>query len=95
MLERFYNNICFICRSKGIKIGALEKEVGVSPGYFSRMRNGKGLSVVNAFYVAKALDSDLMEMLECDIGKQARIRELEKELSMVEKELARLKGEEK
>ena len=39
--EQIVENIHYICTNKKIKIGTLEKECGVSPGYLSRIYNSK------------------------------------------------------
>ncbi len=37
----FFENIIYLAKSKGIRLGDLEKACGVSPGYFSRISNSE------------------------------------------------------
>lgn len=81
----FYNNVKFISKDKGIPIGELEKKVNVSPGYLSRMcSESKELSVFKAYRIAQILEWNLMDLLETEVWKEFRIKELKKELAELE-----------
>lgn len=75
------NNIKWLAKSKGILIGNLEKEVGVSKGYFSRLEKSiREMSLGTAAKVADVLGCTLDELVLTDIGRQIEIAELEKKL---------------
>lgn len=80
-IRNFYMNTIFLCKEKGILIGELEKKVGISPGYLSRLcSESKQLSVFKAYRIAQILEYNLVDMLEKEIWKPIRIKELEAEL---------------
>ena len=79
--ERFFRNIRFVCKNKGIQIGELETIVGVSLGYISRMeKNGKSISLRNAYSLANIVGVTIDDLLRKDFFKEMRIKELEEEL---------------
>ena len=86
--NRFFSNIKCVCKEKGIKIGELERSVNISKGYLSRMRKeGKGITLANAYFLAKQIDIPLDDLLNKDISKERRIKELEEELAMLKNEV--------
>ena len=84
-ITNFYNNVKYICKSKGMQIGDLEKKVGISPGYLSRLcSESKELSVFKAYKIATILEWDLMDLLETEVWKEYRTNELKEELAKLE-----------
>ena len=76
----FSRNVAYIAKQRG-GILHLEKEIGVSPGYISRTKNGKrNLSLETAIVIADALSHGIDELCEKDLFIDARIAELEREI---------------
>jgi len=77
----------FICKDKGIKISDLEKKIGVSKGYISRLKQGtKEIGLFKAYKIANILGCNLNDLIESETWKDARIKELQKELDELMKE---------
>lgn len=55
----FYGNVKNICSIRRIRIGDLEKEVGVRGGFISRFRTSYGMTLISALKIAEALDVPL------------------------------------
>ena len=62
---RFIHNIYILCKSRGIKLGDLEINIGRSPGYFSRMikKNVNSISLIEAVKVSDCLGVNLADMV--------------------------------
>ena len=85
--ERFFRNLRIVCKNKGIQIGELETIVGVSIGYISRMeKNGKSISLRNAYSLANIVGVTLDDLLRKDMFKEMRIKELEEELKKLKED---------
>jgi len=80
-------NTRFLCSYKGIKLGEIEQEIGVSCGYLSRLKGKKQLSVDKAYKIANLLDVGIDELSSLDLAKKRRIMELKEELASLEKEV--------
>lgn len=85
-VQRFCMNVQAICKDRKIPISSVEEKIGVSAGYLSRIRKGnKKLTIDKAISIAHELGCDLMQLLTLDWWKQYRIKELEAELSLLER----------
>ncbi len=65
------NNVFVLCQVKGIKTSEIEKSVGLSKGYLSRMKKqAKAMSFDTMVKIAKYLDVSLDSLLEDDFLKR-------------------------
>lgn len=88
--KNFIGNVKLIAKVKGIKIGNIEKHIGVSNGYLSRVENGSGeITLKNAVMIAGYIDTDLKELLETDCETKI----IDMKIAELEREIALLKGE--
>ncbi len=63
-------NAFILCKIKGIKIGEMEKSVGISQGYLSRLKNRtKAISFDTMVKISKHLDVSLDSLLEDEFTK--------------------------
>lgn len=78
------NNIRFLAHESG-SIGEVEQEAGVSPGYLSRVVDGKkGIGFRTVLMLADTVGVNLADIMSSDIMKQKRIAALKKELAELE-----------
>ena len=88
---KFADSVRHLCTIIDIKIGYIERKIGISQGYLSRVSSGmKHLSKENAIKIAKLLDSDIDDILSC---KETRKTELARMIFYKEHELDMLKSE--
>ncbi len=65
------SNIFILCKIKEIKIGEIEKSVGISPGYLSRMKkHTNAISFDTMVKISKYLDVSLDSLLEDEFSKR-------------------------
>ncbi len=84
LLKRFSVNARYLCKQKGMNIGELEKQVGVSKGYLSRLSSSeKAISLVNLYKTAQILGTPIDDLLSEDMMIKHRIQELEEELNLL------------
>ena len=84
LLKRFSANARYLCKQKGMNIGELEEQVGVSKGYLSRLSSSeKAISLVNLYKTAQILGTTIDELLSEDMMIKHRIQELEEELNLL------------
>ena len=82
LMERFSTNTRYLCKQKGKSIGELEKEIGVSTGYISRLAKTKqAIKLSSAYVTAKILEVSMDDLLSEDLMIVNRIHELEEELN--------------
>ena len=70
----------YLLKKKGMKIGELERHLGVTPGYFSRCTGKKKISLVLMIMVADYLNVSIEKLLDDDFeikAIDAEIAELE------------------
>ena len=78
------NNIKFLAHESG-SIGEVEQKAGVSPGYLSRVIDGKkGIGFRTVLMLADTVGVDLADIMSSDIMKQKRIAALKRELAELE-----------
>ena len=69
MLSNLYFNVKQISKERGIQLGALEAEVGLSPGYFSR---AKRCGIEKVSEIAKILGTTMETLLDEPHTRNAR-----------------------
>lgn len=62
---KFVDKVHLLAEQKNISIGKLEKEIGVAPGYFSRViqKNTKSVSLETALRCAKIFECSVEDLL--------------------------------
>lgn len=84
LLKIFSRNARYLCKQKGIFIGDLEAEIGVSKGYISRLeKSEKAISLANLYETARILETSIDDLLREDLAIKRRIQELEEELNLL------------
>lgn len=87
MRARISRNVRFICKQRGLNIGDLEKQIGVSTGYFSRLeKNGLKISLLNVYNASEILGVTIDDLINKDLSIEQRIAELKEELETLEKQ---------
>lgn len=87
-LERIKTNIKFAVKSKGLKLGDVEKQAGYSPGYLSRKEKGIPLPLI--YFVSKETGYTIDRLVNDDFRIDMRllkISELKEEIKKLEKEI--------
>lgn len=64
---RLKNNIKILCNKQNIKIGWMEKELELSPGYFSRETSK--VSCFKLCKIAEILKVDAYDLMKVDLGR--------------------------
>ena len=87
MTDYVIKNIKYLCKVKGISLGELEKTVGISVGYFSRLYGRADcMSVKTLNAVSTIFDISMDDLVKRPIYKEQRIKELKEELERLENE---------
>lgn len=63
-------NICIIMAAKGISVSDMEKDIGVSQGYFSRLRVKKNTRFDTIVKISKYLNVSLDELIKNDLSDE-------------------------
>ena len=94
-LRNLYQNLLMLSKKKNIKIGELEKAVGVSPGYFARtFKDERICSIGSNTLIRTALNLGVsIDWLVLTNWREERVKELEKEIDTYEAEINELKKE--
>lgn len=71
MIKALSDNIQALIKIRGIQIGKLEKQLGVSAGYFSRVRRGMSISSEVLYKLSKAVDVSMDDL--CSKGYNNRL----------------------
>ena len=90
--EQIIKNAVFLCKVNKKKIGDMEKEIGVSPGYLSRCKGWKTISVDTAMRIAKYLDLTLNDLIYRDIETLFAIEEKQSQIAKLYEEIKELEG---
>lgn len=89
--KKIIQNIRALLRMKNIKIGQLEKTIGVSVGYVSRLENGEKRMGFNTIYkAAQTLGVTVDELITGEFRKEIlreHANKLREELNRIEQEL--------
>ena len=76
------SNVQYFCKKRKIRMQDFEQEIGLSQGYLARLfRKDIPIDLDRAVLISQKLGIALSELVSCDIQRQERILELEKELS--------------
>ena len=76
------SNVQYFCKKRKIRMQDFEQEIGLSQGYLARLfRKDIPIDLDRAVLISQELGIALSELVSCDIQRQERILELEKELS--------------
>lgn len=91
--KKFVDNVRYLCGMREMSIGYLEKEIGVTVGYFSRYKNNntKVIPLNVAYSVSKIFECSIEELIEKDFRKETRIAVLENAIQSLSNELEKLK----
>lgn len=86
--QNLLENLHFLCSRFQIKLGDIERMIGVSPGYVSRLSksNHKSLPYHQLRRISQRLGVSVEDLMERDIGKEEKIKHLSKELEELTKE---------
>lgn len=87
--ERIARNARVLCKERKIPISDLENQIGVSPGYLSRITGKRMLSIDLGNKIADFLAMGMEELIRYDPVRIAR----EKRIAELKAELAELEGE--
>lgn len=79
-MNRFVKNVKFLCKEKNIKIGVLEKNVGICVGRIARLKQNGSISLNAAYGISKILETSLDDLLETDIELKYLVKKKREEL---------------
>ena len=71
MIKALSDNIQALIEIRGIQVGKLEKQLGVSAGYFSRVRRGMSISSEVLYNLSKVMDVSMDDL--CSKGYKNRL----------------------
>lgn len=94
--ERIYKNIKFVCKSKRIKFGELEKEAGISRGYFVRLcKQGdkKGIGINKLVKICEILNVKLDDLVYGNKWRMMAIEETKEQIEKLQQKLKQLNEE--
>ena len=81
------SNAQYFCKKQKIKMQDFEDELGFRRGYLATMfRRETPIDLDRAIKIAEKFNISLSEMVSCDIQRQERILQLERELANLKKE---------
>lgn len=90
-MNHIVENIKTIARVNGIKLGELERGIGLSIGYFSRVKHGKGISLYTAYRASQILECSLDIICDPNTANRLRKQAIMKEIDALKAELENLK----
>lgn len=82
-------NVRYVAKHKKMLIGDIEKQVGLSPGYFSR--EGTKISAEKLYEVSKILDVSMEDLITDRLREKIILEKIEE----LQKELKEVRGESK
>ena len=92
--KNILDNVTELCRSREIKIGALEKAIGVSLGYFARIkRDGGEFGLTKVVKTCEYLNVSLEDMIYKKVWIEREIKETEDTINVLQSKIERLKKE--
>ena len=84
--DRIVNNIYHLCEMKSIKIGDMERKIGVRIGYFSRKKKSQStVGLLELYEATELLGVSLDEITNKNMYKDFAKEKLKKELVEIEK----------
>ncbi len=85
--ERIATNAKLYCKAMHRNIGDLERDIGVSIGYLSRIKGKAMLPIDKGYAIANWLGVAMDDLVTGKLIKRQRIAELEEELAILKKEV--------
>ena len=85
-----YENVKHLCKENGIKVGEIERAIGMNSGYFSRkFRKGEEMSIPcgHILYVSKFFGVSMEDLMTEQMGMAGKIAEIRAEIERLTKEL--------
>jgi len=87
----FIKNLLKIVRSRGLRVGDIEKEADMSPGYISRLnRSNNAFSLETAYKLSNIVGVTIDELLDTESELKNRKLTLEKELAEIQEKLNKI-----
>lgn len=87
------NNIKAFCTMRGIQLGNLEISIGVSKGYFSRIKSGtRGVPFYKILMAADALGVSLEKLVDPYVVNIMEIERIERQIESLESKKTELLG---
>ena len=88
------NNIKAFCTMRGIQLGNLEASIGVSKGYFSRIKSDtRGVPFYKILMAADALGVSLEKLVDPYVVNTMEIERIERQIESLKGKKAELLGE--
>lgn len=78
--EIVIKNIILFARKNGIKIGELEKRIGVSTGYLSRCKHSKSISIGHVLKAAETLGCPIARLFDETIAAREELKYLDEQI---------------
>lgn len=88
--ERLATNVKIYCTMQNKQIGDLERDIGVSTGYFSRVKGKNMMRIETGCKAAQWLGVSVDDLITGKAIKAQRIAELESELEQLKKEVVEI-----
>ena len=74
MNYRIVENIRYLCKVNSIQISCVEKQIGVSAGYFSRLSKSiANMSVEKLYKVSKIFNISMNDIIEKSLYKEDKL----------------------
>ena len=78
--ETVIKNIQFLARKRGIPLGLLERRMGVSKGYLSRVKSKNGLSIDHVLKAAEILKCSIEILFNEDLAVESEITSINEQI---------------
>lgn len=94
--KKFVENVQWLAKEKGIKLGKLEKNADVSVGYLARHKDEQSILLSVALSMAQTLGTDIETIVNLNpriIERQRKLEELDKTIAALEEERKNIKGD--
>lgn len=81
IIQNIYQNTKYLCKKNGIPLAEIEREIGVSAGYLSRVANSIGdIGILKVCRIAEELETSVGDLIDSEMWKTDRIKELREEI---------------
>lgn len=91
---RIYGNIKFLCTEQGIPVGKIENAIGVSPGYFARIKNSEiDIGICKIMVASEKLGVSIDDLVYKDIAKTKRKTEIKNTIEQLQHELEEMEND--
>ena len=79
MTQKICRNVKYLCLIENVKIGDVEKAIGVSPGYISRTHKGASdFSICKAYKIAQFFVIPIDNLINFDFCREYHEQELKR-----------------